>query len=101
MVEYVVNYQYIATELCINKDKPKLKCDGKCHLKSELAKAANNDSPNSDKSKSSLAETLIFFQEIPIFQFEVNRNLFQKLQSSYSNLYTMLFSTPTFHPPSL
>lgn len=31
-IEYVVEYDYISTTLCENKDKPEVKCKGKCHL---------------------------------------------------------------------
>ncbi len=37
---YYANHDYIATELCINKDKPYLECNGKCYLEA-LQKSAN------------------------------------------------------------
>lgn len=37
-VDYVLNKAYIAKVLCVEKDVPKSTCDGKCHLKKELAK---------------------------------------------------------------
>ena len=42
-LEYIVNYDYIVKELCENKEKPALKCNGKCHLMKELAKTAEDD----------------------------------------------------------
>ena len=35
-VEYVLNQDYIAEFLCINKEKPELQCNGKCHLVKQL-----------------------------------------------------------------
>jgi hypothetical protein len=35
-VNYYLNKEQIAEEKCINKDKPKLECDGKCYLKSQV-----------------------------------------------------------------
>ena len=32
VLHYVLNYKKIVNELCVNKDKPKLNCDGKCYL---------------------------------------------------------------------
>jgi|LGVD01.1.fsa_nt_gb hypothetical protein len=29
---YIANYEYISQELCENKDKPELECNGKCYL---------------------------------------------------------------------
>lgn len=36
LVEYLVNQDYIAEFLCINKDRPQLNCDGKCYLAKKL-----------------------------------------------------------------
>jgi hypothetical protein len=49
-INYKINYKYIATVLCENKAKPKMQCNGKCHLKKELKKAATEES----KSKAQL-----------------------------------------------
>jgi hypothetical protein len=39
LAEYALNKAYIAQTLCENKDKPLLRCEGKCHLAKEIAKA--------------------------------------------------------------
>ena len=45
-IEYWANYDYIVNELCENKDKPMMHCEGKCHLNSELSKSNNSsDAP--------------------------------------------------------
>ena len=41
---YVLNQDYIAEFLCINKDKPELACHGKCHLVKQIEKQQENDS---------------------------------------------------------
>ena len=41
VINYYINYDYIVAELCENKAKPVLKCNGKCHLTKELKKANN------------------------------------------------------------
>ena len=38
-IEYELNKKYIAEVLCVNKDKPEMHCNGKCHLKKQLKKA--------------------------------------------------------------
>ena len=40
---YYINKDYIASVLCINKSKPKLKCNGKCHLSKQLKTAEENE----------------------------------------------------------
>ena len=42
-VDYVINYKYISEELCVNRDKPELHCNGKCHLKKEIKSILDTD----------------------------------------------------------
>ena len=35
-INYLVQYKYYVEVLCENKNKPELKCNGKCHLAKEL-----------------------------------------------------------------
>jgi hypothetical protein len=62
-MDYAINYDYISKVLCINKDKPELKCNGKCHLMKELAKASEDDKPIfSDKSKVQIPADLFCYR---------------------------------------
>jgi hypothetical protein len=45
IIGYYINYDYIVDVLCENKDKPVLKCNGKCHLTKELKKANDGIAP--------------------------------------------------------
>ncbi|MFD2892038.1 hypothetical protein ACFS5J_08450 [Flavobacterium chuncheonense] len=100
-VEYVVNYEYIAMQLCENKSKPELKCNGKCHLVKELAKASENEKPLSQNKKNSNTEIeILFYNTVTEFQFNITENYTDKEnKSSYLNLYQGNFSNLTFHPP--
>ena len=37
---FKINRAYIIQQHCVNKSKPELKCDGKCHLKKYLAQSS-------------------------------------------------------------
>ena len=50
MVDYVVNYKHISQDLCENKDKPEMHCNGKCHLKKEIKKVLGNENPGKKKT---------------------------------------------------
>ena len=39
-LDYEVRKEYISKSLCVNRDKPKLKCNGKCYLARKLAEAS-------------------------------------------------------------
>jgi len=43
IIEYFVNYDYIASELCENRDKPILTCNGKCYLEKQVAQQLDLD----------------------------------------------------------
>ena len=103
VIDYVVNYNYISTVLCENKDKPALKCCGKCHLKKELANASEGEKPNSsDKKDNSKQEVeALFFQDIKSLVLE--QIYFQNktsINDNYSNLYFHLNGCSVFHPPT-
>ncbi len=41
VLDYMVNYDYIATQLCENRNKPILDCNGKCYVAKEINKTQN------------------------------------------------------------
>ncbi|RYY65345.1 MAG: hypothetical protein EOO13_17340 [Chitinophagaceae bacterium] len=100
--EYAINYDYIRTVLCINKEAPAKGCNGKCHLMKELAKAAEAEKPSSSDKKNPVAETLDLFLT-DAYAFTISPGYPQvrlQVNSFYSNLYFMQDSTQVFHPPS-
>jgi 5-methylthioribose kinase len=100
IVEYIANYDYISKVLCVNKNKPAMACNGKCHLMRELAKAAENEKPVSDKKAAVKNFETLFFQEIKetiYLEVPVFTNI---LDVSYSNLYYYLDTSSAFHPPA-
>jgi len=101
VIDYAVNYDYISKVLCINKAKPELKCNGKCHLMKELAKASEDDKTNSTEKKQSTNKLIDLFvgeQDSFKFAFLVNKNK-PSFNSKCSNLYSHLDSNSIFHPP--
>ena len=101
VVEYVVNYDYISKVLCVNKDKPKMNCNGKCYLMKELAK--ENEKPlSSDKRTASQEFEVLFFQEVKSYQIiTIYFKSDVKTNTRYSNLYFYLNSHSVFHPPTI
>jgi len=99
--EYVVNYDYITTVLCVNKAKPQMHCNGKCHLMKELAKEAESEKPiSSDKKGIAQEAEVLYCEVIPQWELQlfpdcstVERN------THYTNLYSHLDSHSVFHPP--
>ena len=48
VIDYALNYTYIISELCEQKDSPENMCLGKCHLSKEIKKQID---PDNDKFK--------------------------------------------------
>ena len=100
VLDYVLNYHYISTQLCENKNTPEMGCNGKCHLKKELAKTYKNDVPASNEKKNEITETVILFLvNIPVFSFESDQKTTLKINSAYRNLYAHLDTAFIFRPP--
>lgn len=98
-VEYVLNQDYIAEFLCINKDKPELKCNGKCHLVKEIEKQQESES---NSLRVSLENYPIGF--VNIFKIDPFKTFITSKESAhafYKKLYHFDFSKRAFQPPDL
>lgn len=62
ILDFAINYDAIQ-ELCVNKDRPELTCNGSCHLKSELAKTAQDENPFSAKKTFQTQLEVLFFNQ--------------------------------------
>jgi hypothetical protein len=103
VVDYIVNYEYISKVLCVNKAKPMMHCNGKCHLMKELAKAAETENPkSSDKKQNTPIQEVLFFKEIKSFSIvSFGFSTESKINSSYLELYSYLNTNSVFHPPTI
>ncbi|SHL76354.1 hypothetical protein [Flavobacterium xinjiangense] len=101
VLEYAVNYEYISKVLCINKDKPKMQCNGKCHLMKELAKAQEGEKQTSSNKKNVAVDTVDLILDIKndFSLFVYNGNAKTTIHSKFSNLYSHLNLYSIFHPP--
>ncbi|QCX39488.1 hypothetical protein FF125_13960 [Aureibaculum algae] len=103
VIDYNLNYDYIAKVLCINKDEPELKCNGKCHLAKEIKKTLPSD--NQDKPS---GLPVIDFDKFPItshendhhklntFQFSNRLNFFSNKIGKIKNYIEIQFQPPEF-----
>lgn len=101
VVGYVINYDYIVKELCENREKPQLHCNGKCQLMKELAKASEEEKPVSQK-KSPTAEVEILFCQQPdvLLPQHPQAEIATAEAIQYRNLYYFLPAGSLYHPPA-
>lgn len=102
VADYVINYDYITKVLCENKSRPEMKCNGKCQLMKELAKASEQEKPISPSKKTQILETeVLFFQENQTLVIQQSYFLHKNIIGDhYSNLYFHMESRSVFHPPT-
>lgn len=101
-VDFIVNQQEITAKLCENKEKPKLQCNGKCHLKKQLAKIDNSEKKEDKKqhSNQSFKVEELFFNSLDnsvssYFNYEIK----SKKTYTYINLYHFQLNQNLKAPP--
>jgi hypothetical protein len=60
VIDYQWNKRYITAILCENRDKPALKCEGKCYLSKKFRKEATKDRENPERRAENKFEVLSF-----------------------------------------
>ncbi len=71
-----MNIDYIIETYCVNKEKPKLQCNGKCHLAGNLALSTSSSDTENTSFFSAFYEAFI-----PVY-FQESKSDFLLLQSS-------------------
>jgi len=92
IIEYHANYDYIATVLCENRDKPYLECNGKCYLEKQIKKLNHTDHEHNSKVPQ------INFEDYPIStlgQFTYNTKDFKDFVSS--NYFVIKYSSQNYY----
>ena len=95
-VEYALNYDYISKVLCINKDKPEMRCKGACQLMKKLQQQEDNEYQS---LRVHMEEYPIGFVDFLTIDFSAFKNKILIEHSDYKNRYCHLYSKSVFHPP--
>ena len=100
VIDFKLNQDFIAKVLCINKDKPMTKCNGKCYLSKQLKKAEKKEGKNLPIHTQEKPVTTLYFQERIVPQSD---NIFKDLNDrpfyEGANLYASSYINKIFHPP--
>lgn len=100
------NQAYIATNLCENRAKPALECDGKCYLKKQLKKQQESEDTPLLTEKGQFFDVFIQ-QEVELFAFSSFQAPIKVVQLAKTtffrnvDLYAHLLVTRIFRPPSI
>lgn len=100
LMEYVVNYNRIVTEYCINREKPELMCNGKCYLFDALSKTSDGNSADGISQNILKAQEIYLSAEILQITAFYREEFKRKDLISYRQAdYCFYFMDPIFHPP--
>ena len=99
VVNFYANQKYIATNFCINKYKPEMKCCGKCQLTKKLKQEENTERhypARKFENKEEVISSKSFFSIIKISS-KIIKRLYPPYQENFfpPNSYTF------FHPPRI
>jgi hypothetical protein len=99
---FKMNQDYIAKNLCENRARPRLRCNGKCHLVKSMQATNEQDKKQPSKYSKHTFEVAYYFRKNPIIvthptAFFVKK---QDLVASYLMEMHSSFLTDIFHPPS-
>lgn len=100
VVEYILNYDQIIREFCVNREKQEMMCNGKCYLFDELSKTSDADSSNGISSQTLKLQEIYIYSEslkLNLIEFEIFEN--NSITNYFENLYESCFLDSVFHPP--
>lgn len=99
LAQYYANKDYIAKNLCENRNNPKMHCDGKCCLKKRLAKECKDQAPSPDNQKSEQVTLFCSYSRFvlaPPIVISVSSHYFNR-----NDLRTFSFPHTVFRPPTV
>jgi hypothetical protein len=99
VASWYANKDFIAKNLCENKNKPKLHCDGKCCLKKKLAKESKEQAPSPQNQKNESVN--LFYADLKFEIRHITFNIPTEKHFSYNELLTASFHHSVFHPPTV
>lgn len=98
MVDYQANKEYIMEFLCINRDKPELKCEGKCQLTKKLKAQHDTDKQANERGQKQEVQFNLYCQSIDTFSARHFTSIVS-YPSVYTCGHTSVAYHSIFHPP--
>lgn len=98
---YELNKKYIAANLCENRDKPAMHCNGKCCLKKQLKKLDDEKGSQngSSSSKQIQPDAVVFIVPAVISVSYQHTGTLKTFGPAYKNGYSFSARRDIFHPP--
>lgn len=95
---FELNKNYIAANLCENRDKPLLHCNGKCYFEKKIKQAGENEKSDERQSQKNLFQEASITNSSPI---EFQNQLLHIINTPYRSGGLTQFNGTLFRPPQL
>ncbi len=99
VVNFYANQKYIAEKFCINRNKPQMKCCGKCQLTKKLSQEENKDRQNPERKFENKEE--VFCSNSFLLSTEPKWKIIKRLYLPYQEDFFSPSSYTFFHPPRM
>ncbi|HEY0177447.1 MAG TPA: hypothetical protein VGC08_13780 [Pedobacter sp.] len=93
---FELNQDYIVSELCINRNRPELHCNGKCYLKRKLKQAEQKEKNRGLEDQRSLFQQSV---EREMFSFSPYEILVERKYQPEVSFTLPQFAADIFQPP--
>jgi hypothetical protein len=95
---FELNHKYIAENLCINRDKPWLHCNGKCYFMRKIKEAQEKDQNNEAQAQKNLFQEAFIIKPATI---KFHTQLLQVIPVPNNRVDLPQVHLPIFQPPQL
>ncbi len=99
VLDYQWNKDYIAKWLCVNRDRPAMKCEGKCYLCKKLKADAKKDQENPERRMENRTELISYWTA-----WQLIHPASIAVRSQYplfAERVSVRCANPFFHPPQV
>lgn len=96
---YALRRDYIASHLCVNRDKPELKCCGKCYLRKQLKKVDGDNDPGSAGAKTEREAIVYILPDRPVLVTVFTPIIHKPFNPGRQHMMNRLLVPAIFHPP--
>jgi len=93
---FEVNQKYIAAELCENRDKPQMHCNGKCYLMKKLKQAQDKEQKQERQSQKTQIQDALIVKPLVFKQYSLAEI---KFHIPFSTGIPQSIKNSIFHPP--
>jgi hypothetical protein len=99
VIHYAAEYQYYATVLCKNIDKPEMKCNGQCKLAQELKATESSETPMPPAAPEIMLVSWIFIPDSAVKNFVRAANVRMGYPGYRDSAISSDFQSESFQPP--